>query len=71
LTFHQYYRGNIYSARWIYESVKNKKFMKRDDYFLCINVDASSKRLNIAKKKKYTIIEGLKLFETVSSHKGS
>ncbi len=45
--------------------------MKRDDYFLCINLDASSKRLNIAKKKKYTVIEGLKLFETVTSHKGS
>lgn len=36
-----------------------------------MNVSENSKRLNIAKKKKYTIIEGIKLFELTSSHKQS
>ena len=45
------------------------KLLKKEDYFMCININEKSKRLNIGKKKKYTIIEGIKLFETVGSHK--
>ena len=67
--FAEYYKGPIYSSRWITDSVNEGKLQKKDDYFICININEKSKRLNIGKKKKYTIIEGIKLFETVSSHK--
>ena len=67
--FSEYYKGQIYSSKWITDSVNEGKLQKKEDYFMCINIHEKSKRLNIGKKKKYTIIEGIKLFETVSSHK--
>lgn len=67
--FTEYYKGDIYSSKWITDSISEGKLQKREDYFMCININEKSKRLNIGKKKKYTIIEGIKLFETVSMHK--
>lgn len=71
LGYLSFYKGNIYSARWISESVASKKLLKKEEYFLCINIDEKSKKLNIAKKKKYTIVEGIKFFEVIMSHKNS
>lgn len=67
--FQEYYKGAIYSTKWIIESIKEGKLLKKEDYFMCINVHEKSRRLNIGKKKKYTIIEGIKMFETVGGHK--
>lgn len=68
-SFQNYYKGDIYSSRWIVQSIKEKKCLKKDEFFVCINVDEKSLRLNIGKKKKYTIIEGMKLYETMTNHK--
>lgn len=67
--FQDYYKGPIYSSKWVMESIAEGKLLKKDDYFMCINVHEKSRKLNIGKKKKYTIIEGIKIFETVGSHK--
>lgn len=41
---------------------------KKDDYFLRNNQSAHSKKLNISKKKKFTIVEGIKLFSIINSN---
>jgi hypothetical protein len=65
--FSYFFKGAIYSAKWILESVDEGKLLKRDDYFICINIDERSKKLNLGRKKKYTIIEGVMLFELITS----
>ncbi len=67
--FSDFYKGNIYSSKWIHDSIKEKKCLKKEDYFICINIDAKSLQLNIGKKKKYTIMEGIKLYEIITNHK--
>ena len=67
--FPEYFKGTIYSAKWIYDSVAEGKCLNKEDYFICINISENSKRLNVGKKKKYTIIEGIKLYDTVNNHK--
>jgi hypothetical protein len=54
---------------WITDSIKEGKCLKRDDYFIVINTDDASLKLNISKKKKYTVIEGIKLYEIITNHK--
>jgi len=34
-----------------------------------MNVEENSRKLNISKKKKYTVIEGMKLYETMTNHR--
>lgn len=65
----EYYKGAIYSSKWITDSISEGKILKKEDYFMCININEKSKRLNISKKKKYTIIEGIKMFDTVGGQK--
>ena len=46
------------------------KLLSKEDYYVGLNTDDDkAKKLNISKKKKYTIVEGIKLFETVSNCK--
>jgi len=69
INFSNFYKGAIHSSKWIYESIKLGKLDNKDRYFLCINIDEKSRCLNINKTKKYTIIEGMKLYETVTNQK--
>lgn len=41
---------------------------KKDDHVLTICQNSGCKRLNISKKKKFTILEGIKLFSLMSSN---
>jgi hypothetical protein len=68
-TFEHFYKGPLYHEHWIGHSVAEGKVLNKEDYFICINVEERSRRLNIAKKKKYTIIEGIKLYETMNNIK--
>lgn len=68
-TFEYFYKGNIYYDQWIINSIKEGKLLNKDEFFLCINIDERARRLNISKKKKYTIIEGIKLYEILGNYK--
>lgn len=67
-----FYFGQVYVASWIVDWIKNfksltdiggNKFLeKRDDNFLIKCETKDCKQLNIGKKKKFTIVEGIKLF---------
>ena len=46
----------------------NKMITKKDDHYLIEASSESCKQLNIGKKKKFTIVEGIKLFGIMSSN---
>lgn len=47
----------------------NEMNEKKDDHLIVAdNTHASSKKLNIGKKKKFTIVEGIKLFSIINSN---
>ena len=43
--------------------------MPADTYFVAQNLNENARKLNIGKKKKYTIIEGIKLYEIITNQK--
>jgi hypothetical protein len=68
-----FYQGSIYVCNWIRDSIESNKnnpmqiggakmMSKRQDHKLSECNNPSSKKLNISKKKKFTIVEGIKLF---------
>lgn len=73
-----YYAGKIYVENWITEAIeKNDKtpnsiygktlLSRAEDHELFTNESQQCKRLNIGKKKRFTISEGLKLFSIMST----
>eukprot|EP00347_Sterkiella_histriomuscorum_P011097 403373765 len=70
-SFDNFYKGPIYSGRWIIQSVQEKKVLNRDDFFICMNVSPRALSLNLSKKKKYTISEGMKLYEALTNQKNT
>lgn len=65
--FDAYFKGIIYSARWIFQSIEEKRLLPKEQFFICMNLSANSRTLNLAKKKKYTIIEGIRLYEIMTN----
>ena len=67
--FTEYYNGRIYSSKWIIDSITQGKCISSETYFITQNLDEKARKLNIGKKKKYTIIEGIKLYEIITNQK--
>ena len=65
--FSEFYIGKIHSGKWITDSITCGKCQPADTYFVCINSSDSARKLNIGKKKKYTVIEGMKLYELITN----
>lgn len=74
-----FYEGQIYHSDWITSMVTqnaaspqkicgNLMNDKKDDFFLRNNDSSHSKKLNISKKKKFTIVEGIKMFSIINSN---
>lgn len=68
-----YYAGMIYQSTWINDAIENnadntndiggmKMLQNKDDHLLIQNEKENCKKLNIGKKKQFTIVEGIKLF---------
>mmetsp|Transcript_11848 Transcript_11848/g.20031 ORF Transcript_11848/g.20031 Transcript_11848/m.20031 type:complete len:230 (+) Transcript_11848:98-787(+) len=76
-----FYEGSLYGEGWIQEYVEahckladkmqaggSKMMVQKDEHFIQNIGPEKSKKLNISKKKKLTIVEGLKLFEIINSN---
>lgn len=60
----QYFWGDVFTGHWIVESIKQGKLLANDEYYAFNNREKGSKRLEFAAGKvKYTIREGIKIFE--------
>ena len=59
-----YFLGDVHQGHWLVESVKQGKMLDNKDYFAFKNTESGSKRIDfIAERIKYTITEGMKIFE--------
>jgi hypothetical protein len=67
LGFNAYYKGKIYSETWIKDSVKIGRLESKDMYFLVENNDPNAIKLNIGKKKRYSITEGVTMYEIMGA----
>lgn len=80
LKFKDYYEGPIYSDVWIQQSISKvkegstvlggEKFIQcRKEHEIVVNsAEKGCKKLIISKKKKFTITEGLKMFDLITSN---
>lgn len=67
-----YFKGEVFSARWITESIKDGKLLDKENYFKYENLGEGLKRIEFGKGKvPYTITEGIKLLEIGISNKNS
>ena len=58
-----YFNGDIYSAKWLIDSVKESRLLPKDDYFSYKNEEKKSRKITFGKNNvKYTITEALKVF---------
>lgn len=60
----EYFHGDVFLAHWLVESVKEGRLLDPENYLAFTNHEKGSKRVDfICNKLKYTITEGIKVFE--------
>ena len=69
LDFNHFYKGDVYDEQWIRDSIDTGSLQRRDMYFLMKNDCDKALKLNISKRKKITIVEGMKLYKTLGAQK--
>jgi hypothetical protein len=65
-----FYRGEIYSSVWIVDSVKKQKLLPKSNYLLTNNTSSQAIKLNIGKRKRYSISEGILMYEIMGAQSG-
>ena len=61
---HFFFRGDVHSARWIVDSIKEGKLLDKEDYFRYECAGEGIKRIEFGKGKvPYTMTEAIKIFE--------
>ncbi len=70
LTPKHYFCGDVYSARWIIDSVKEGALQNKEWYFSYNTQDDKCKRLGFGKSNvRYTITEAIKVFQIALQNK--
>lgn len=69
LNFNSFYEGKIYHESFIYECIANNKLEKFDSYYINDCTAEKGQKLNIGKRKIFTIMEGIKLYLVFGSKK--
>ena len=59
----------MYDEQWIKDSIAEGVLQRRDVYYLMKNDCDQALKLNISKRKKITIVEGMKLYKTLGAQK--
>jgi hypothetical protein len=67
-----FFEGSVYSARWITDSIKEKRLLDKDNYFRYENSGEGVKRMEFGRTKViYTMTEGIKVLEIGFANKTS
>jgi len=69
LDVNHFYNGKVYDETWITDSIKEGNLRLKDEYCLATNDSDWALKLNISKRKKITIVEGMKLYKTLGAQK--
>lgn len=46
-----FFRGDVYTAKWIIESIKSGQLLEKDDFFRYVNPEEGAKRLDFGRNK--------------------
>ena len=52
---------------WISDSIKQGKLLPKANYFLMKNTSNLAMKLNIGKRKRYSIVEGILMYEIMGA----
>lgn len=69
LDFDNFYAGKLYDEQWINDSIIAGHLRPKEDYNLGVNDAENALKLNIGKRKKITVVEGMKLYRTLGAQK--
>lgn len=69
LDFNYFYKGKVYDQAWISDSIDMGHLKMKDEYLITTNDSEKALKLNISKRKKITICEGMKLYKTLGAQK--
>ena len=64
-----YFWGDVFTGHWIVESIKAGHLLENDQYYAFHNKEKGSKRVDFRSDIKYTITEGIKIFEIALASK--
>jgi hypothetical protein len=64
-----FFKGGIYSTKWITDSLKARKLLSKEDFLITLNNDDDSRVLEVPRNAKFTIAEGMKIYEIASQQK--
>ena len=67
--FSDFYKGKIYDQQWIEDSIMTGELQSKGDYKLIDNEDVNALKLNMSKKKRYTVMEGIWVYKTLGAKK--
>lgn len=67
-----YFYGDVYSTNWILDSISRRTLLDPNEYLEFVNKEKSIKRIEFSNEKvKYTVREGLKIFELALANQGA
>jgi len=69
LDFNFFYAGKLYDEQWIKDSIEEGYLQTVQEYILGTNDSEHAMKLNIGKRKKITIVEGMKLYKLLGAAK--
>lgn len=69
LDFNNFYQGKLYDEQWITDSIQSNYLQPKDEYELGQNDSEDALKLNIGKRKKITIVEGMMLYKLMGARK--
>ena len=69
LDFNNFYKGAIYDEAWIRDSITLGILQNKVEYEFSINDSHEALRLNIGKRKRMTIVEGMKIYSLLGARK--
>ena len=69
LDFNNFYAGTLYDEQWIKDSIAIGHLIPKDEYKLGENDSEEALKLNMGKRKKITIVEGMKLYKILGAQK--
>ena len=69
LDFNNFYRGKLYDETWITDSISSGFLQAMETYQLGVNESDDALKMNIGKRKRITIVEGMKLYKVLGARK--
>lgn len=69
LQYDSFFPGDIYSEKWLAACVKANKIVKKEEFYVGNVPIGQGQRLNLSKRKKFTIMEGMTLYKILGKRR--